>query len=145
VQTRESAHPENNSGEIIIRYRGEAAQATAAGLQNKLEGAGLPVAPLATNEPDDSRLGAAEIAIALVLAPLAKAAAKAMLLTTIGYLQDYLTERVSGGENTDCNLQLVIKSSEQPRSKRFPFSLRGATLETVTAFCEQVKKAVEKL
>lgn len=139
-QTKE---PETMASEVAISYRGSPAKIEAEALSHTLQGSGLTVTTLPELDEGEPLLGASEIIITVVLAPIAHAAAKAIISTTLGYVRDYFVARVQKGE-VNLNAQLVVKDPDGGRDKPIPFSLRGATSETIKHFFENIDKSILK-
>jgi hypothetical protein len=145
VTQNDATSPASEPCEVVITYRGDAARDAAEGMGGELKEAGLSVAPVGETGQEQDRLGAAEIVVTLVLAPLAHAAAKALAVTAINYIKEYAARRVRERGGEEVKVQLVVKAPDKPLPQRFPFSLRAASAEAVENFFEQVKKAVEKM
>jgi hypothetical protein len=130
-------------GDVAISYRGLAGRAEAELLMTRLQSSGLAVDPLTAVGEGEPLLGASEVIITIVLAPIAQAAARAVISTTLNYLRDYFVERVESGD-TNLDGQLVVGNSSVPGGNRFPFSLRRATAETIKAFFQNVQGSIAK-
>lgn len=141
----DAATPTSEPCEVVITYRGGEAKDAAEGIEGELKGAGLPVAPVEETGQGQDRLGAAEVVITLVLAPLARVAAKAVALTALNYLKEYVERRMHAHGGEEVKVQVVVKAPDKPLPQRFPFSLRSVSADTVENFFDQVKKAIEKL
>jgi hypothetical protein len=133
-----------SQGRIAITYRGANVQADAEALSISLQTSQLAVEPVAEVGKDEAMLGAAEIIITIMLAPIAQAAAQAVIATALHHLRDYFVERVENA-NQDFNAQVVIKSPDSSKQKRYPFSLRQATAETIKAFFNNLEDTVLKV
>ena len=140
VSPQDGATRENETGTIAVAFQGSDAKEEAERIHLELQTSGLAVEPLAEVGQDEARLGAAEIIITIVVT----AAAKAVLTTSLKYLEEYLRSRVEGG-GANVNVQLVVKAPEKPRPHRFLLNLRQASGQTVIAFCENIRQAVAKL
>lgn len=139
-QTKES---ETMPSQVAISYRGSPAKIEAEALSLTLQGSGLTVTDLTELDEGEPLLGASEIIITVVLAPIAHAAAKAIISTTLAYVRDYFVARVQKG-GVNMNAQLLIKEADGGKDKSIPFSLRGATAETIKHFFENVDKSILK-
>jgi hypothetical protein len=122
---------------ITIEYSG-GSQAAAEELRNRITAGGLSV-EVNDRTPAGGELGVPELVIAFVATGLAKAASKVAL----GYLRQYLKERIQSG---DRRLRVRVVIQEGPnKSTKLPFSLEKATLETIESFCGQVEKAIDAI
>lgn len=140
MQNREDKLRESEALSISLAYRGQSAKADAEQMHDKLQASGLAVEPLSEIGRGRADLGAAEIIITIMVT----AAAKAVITTALKYVEDYIRERTARGGG-DLNLQVVLQEPSAQPAKRFPFSFRRATVETVTAFSESIREAILKL
>lgn len=131
---------QNDSGSLTVAYRGADAKGEAERLHSSLKSLGAVAEPLSEIKQDDARLGVAEIIITIVVT----AAAKAVITTGLKYLEEYLSEYAEKA-GTYTKFQAVVKKAGASTVKRIPFSLRGATVETVKTFSENIRQAISKL
>src|SRR4051812_24533612 len=106
-QDHETKSQSESAGAVAISYRGADAKTEAESINKGLRTSGLEIEPPSEVGRDEALLGASEIIITIILAPIAKAAAKAVITTAFTFLQDYFAERVAM-KDADLNVQLVV-------------------------------------